>query len=115
MMKTRENSSGRSWRESTGMSQSNARYGFIVTDKELVTIKRLGGDGNIELSLSISWDVEGTADDSKLTAMLALWYLGMLASDNKQWMFEGYCWCQNHWGTSCIDPPQVLIWAGPGT
>lgn len=67
------------------MKQHKARYGFILTDKELVAIKRLDGQGNLELSDPIPWDTQGNGAQPRLTILLALWYLGMLASDKQQW------------------------------
>jgi len=70
------------------MKRHRTRYGFILTDRELVAIRRLDDDGNLELSDSVPWDTVGTEDQPRLTVLLALWYLGMLASDNQQWRLE---------------------------
>ena len=70
------------------MKQHRTRYGFILTDDELVAVKRLDNDGNLELSQSIQWDSNGTATQPQLTVLLALWYLGMLAAHDQgpdQW------------------------------
>ncbi|RWQ93429.1 hypothetical protein C8Q69DRAFT_500646 [Paecilomyces variotii] len=52
---------------------------------ELVAIRRLDGNGNLELSDSIPWETHGSATHPVLTVALALWYIGMLASDNRNW------------------------------
>ncbi|QKX55691.1 uncharacterized protein TRUGW13939_02788 [Talaromyces rugulosus] len=64
------------------MNQHHARYGFIITDRELVAIRRLDSNGNLELSASIPWDANGTAAQPQLTVLLGLWYLGMLAAND---------------------------------
>jgi hypothetical protein len=69
------------------MRQHNTRFGFILTDRELVAIRRLNEDGHLELSDSIPWTTQGNAAQPQLTVLLGLWYLGMLASDNQQWRF----------------------------
>lgn len=73
------------------MRQQNTRYGFILTDRELVAIRRRDVHGSLELSESIPWaTTHGTAANPRLTVMLGLWYLGMLASDNQGWGLPGY-------------------------
>lgn len=70
------------------LKQHRARYGFILTDEELVAVKRLDNNGNLLLSQSIYWHVGGTANNPQLTVLLALWYLGMLAAQDQgpnQW------------------------------
>ncbi|PYH46588.1 uncharacterized protein BP01DRAFT_355583 [Aspergillus saccharolyticus JOP 1030-1] len=67
------------------MRQHHARYGYIITDRELVAIRRLDEDGNLELSTSIPWTAKGTASEPRLTVLLGMWYLGMLAADNQFW------------------------------
>lgn len=70
------------------MRQHSARYGVILTDVELVAVRRLDDNGNIELSTPIPWEAKGTVHQPCLTVMLALWYIGMLASKNQghdQW------------------------------
>ena len=64
------------------MIQHHARYGYILTDRELVAIRRRDGVGNLDLSLRIPWSRQGTAQQPALTVLLALWYLGMLAATN---------------------------------
>ncbi|KAL9048418.1 MAG: hypothetical protein Q9162_007736 [Coniocarpon cinnabarinum] len=65
------------------MREHNARYGFIITEIELVCV-RAGTDsvpyfGFLELSAPVRLEVSGR---SELTASLALWYLHMLAKNN---------------------------------
>ncbi|KGY15354.1 hypothetical protein PABG_11655 [Paracoccidioides brasiliensis Pb03] len=64
------------------MKQHGSWYDFVLTDNELVTIRRLDGNGRLELSMPIFWENRGTAAQLCLTVMLALWYLGMLAAQN---------------------------------
>ncbi|OJD22676.1 hypothetical protein ACJ73_05974 [Blastomyces percursus] len=64
------------------MKQHGSRYGFVLTDNELVAIRRLDGVGRLQLSTPISWESRGTAAQPRLTVMLALWYLGMLAAQD---------------------------------
>ncbi|KAE8133851.1 hypothetical protein BDV38DRAFT_257236 [Aspergillus pseudotamarii] len=67
------------------MKQHETHFGFILTDRELVAIRRLDRNGRLELSDSVSWITKGSECQPRLTVLLALWYLGMLASDNLQW------------------------------
>ena len=70
------------------MKQHRARYGFILTDCELVAIRRLDGNGNLDLSASIPWTSSGTAQNPQLAVALGLWYLGMLAANDQEWFLE---------------------------
>ncbi|KAE8353788.1 hypothetical protein BDV28DRAFT_99781 [Aspergillus coremiiformis] len=70
------------------MKQHHARYGFVITDRELVAIRRLDRNGNLELSASIPWPASGTASQPTLTMLLAIWYLGMLAADDQDWYLD---------------------------
>ncbi|KAK2810897.1 hypothetical protein FQN50_002488 [Emmonsiellopsis sp. PD_5] len=65
------------------MKQHQARYGLVLTDRELVAIRRLNYDGDIELSRPIPWDTRGTVEHPRLTVLLALWYIGMLAAQDE--------------------------------
>ncbi|OJD21070.1 hypothetical protein ACJ73_07593 [Blastomyces percursus] len=64
------------------MKQNNARYGFVLTDTELVPIKRLDGNGRLLLAQPIQWETKGP---ERLTILLGLWYLGMLGAANNDW------------------------------
>lgn len=61
------------------MKQNGARYGFIITDTELVPVKRLSENGHVAVATAIPWTQRGPG---KLTVVLGLWYLGMLAASN---------------------------------
>ncbi|RAH64708.1 uncharacterized protein BO66DRAFT_335634, partial [Aspergillus aculeatinus CBS 121060] len=67
------------------MIQHQARYGFILTNRELVAIRRLDNHGNLQLAAPVPWTASGTATHPQLTVLLALWTLGMLSSDNQDW------------------------------
>lgn len=67
------------------MRQNGARYGFVLTDRELVAVRRLDSNGHLELSESIPWTASGTSDQPRLTVLLGLWYLGMLAANDQYW------------------------------
>lgn len=67
------------------MLQHHTRYSFILTDLELVAIRRLDRNGNLEVSTSIPWTATGTAANPTMTVALGLWYLGMLAADGQDW------------------------------
>ncbi|KAK2755868.1 hypothetical protein FQN54_005664 [Arachnomyces sp. PD_36] len=72
------------------MKQHNSRYGFVITDLEMVAIRRLDNNGRLELSAAIPWEVGG-GQQPRLTVMLALWYLGMLAAQDQgpnRWTFN---------------------------
>ena len=67
------------------MIQHGSRYGFIITNVELVALRRRDNNGNMELSQPIPWTARGDMAQPQLTVLLGLWYLGMLASDNVNW------------------------------
>ncbi|PYH97915.1 hypothetical protein BO71DRAFT_395740 [Aspergillus ellipticus CBS 707.79] len=67
------------------MDQHETRYGFLLTDCEMVAIKRLDDEGRLELSESVLWSTKGSEDCPQLTVLLALWYLGMLAANIQRW------------------------------
>ena len=60
------------------MEENDARYGFLLTDKEFVALKSMPQGGCLEPA-AVSWN--GSAE-SALTVLLAYWYIGMLASSN---------------------------------
>ncbi|EDN06288.1 predicted protein [Histoplasma mississippiense (nom. inval.)] len=64
------------------MKQHHARYGYIITDLELVPVRRRDDVGNLDLAQPIPWNARGNPGNEQLTVMLALWYLGMLAAQN---------------------------------
>lgn len=63
--------------------QHNARYGFILTNTELVPLKRLDQNGSLAVATSIPWTQSGSV--GRLSVLLGLWYLGMLAAENDNW------------------------------
>ncbi|KAK2831930.1 hypothetical protein FQN49_007029 [Arthroderma sp. PD_2] len=65
------------------MRLHKAQYGFLATEEELFAARRLDDEGSLELSPSIYWETEGSTESPRLTLMLALWYLGMLASQEQ--------------------------------
>ncbi|PLB49172.1 hypothetical protein P170DRAFT_436800 [Aspergillus steynii IBT 23096] len=71
------------------MKRNQTRYGFVLTDAELVAVRRpdgdADGDGNLEVSESIPWSAKGSAMQPRMTVLLGLWYLGMLAAEEKGW------------------------------
>ncbi|KAJ5217611.1 uncharacterized protein N7469_011236 [Penicillium citrinum] len=67
------------------MRQHQTRYSFILTDRELVAVRRLDGYGNLELSHPVPWTAHGTADHPRMTILLALWYICLLAADEQGW------------------------------
>lgn len=70
------------------MKQHHTRYSFILTDRELVAVRRLDRGGNLELSDSIPWTMTGTSERPSMTVLLGLWYLGMLAAHEQDWILD---------------------------
>ncbi|KAK2768361.1 hypothetical protein FQN54_000215 [Arachnomyces sp. PD_36] len=64
------------------MRQHRARYAFVLSDTELVPIKRLDDNGNLLIAQAISWETKGP---ERLTILLGLWYLGMLGAADNDW------------------------------
>ncbi|KAJ5719071.1 hypothetical protein N7493_007526 [Penicillium malachiteum] len=67
------------------MDGHGARHGFVLTDAELVIVKRLDHNGRLAVSLPIPWTAGG---DGQLSIRLGLWYLGMLAGEEDNWALE---------------------------
>lgn len=65
------------------MKQHRSRYGFILTDRELVVFRRRDNNGNLELASPTPFTAGGTAQQPQLTVLMALWYLGMLAAQDQ--------------------------------
>lgn len=66
------------------------RYGFILTDRELVAVKRNNNSGHTYVSDPIPWSRQGNRNNPVLTPLLGLWYLGMLAANDNgpdAWIF----------------------------
>ena len=54
------------------VKQHHSRYSFILTDRELVAVRRLDRNGNLELSQSNPLIATGTAERPSLTVLLGL-------------------------------------------
>ena len=65
------------------MKQHQTRYGFILTDSELVVLRRMDYNGNLELAAPIQFGTGGIPQQPQLTVLLALWYLGMLSAQEQ--------------------------------
>lgn len=64
------------------MKQHRTQYSFILTERELVPIRRLNDNGDLRLANPIPWTRRGTSQDPELTVALGLWYLGMIAAND---------------------------------
>ncbi|KKK16422.1 hypothetical protein ARAM_006372 [Aspergillus rambellii] len=54
------------------MRQHHSRYGFLLTDRELVVFRRLDNNGNLELAHPVPFTRGGTVVQPQLTVLLAL-------------------------------------------
>lgn len=70
------------------MDQHDTRYGYILTDQELVAFRRIDDSGRLELAEPIPWTTSGTLEEPQLTVLLALWYQGMLASEDNAGIYS---------------------------
>ncbi|KDQ54713.1 hypothetical protein JAAARDRAFT_196595 [Jaapia argillacea MUCL 33604] len=87
------------------MKSHHTRFGYLLTDTELVGLHRTPGQpGHLDVSVPIPITVfdeypftaklgpliDGAFPPArgKLTVLLALWYLHLLASDDSEWPFE---------------------------
>ncbi|KAL3468844.1 hypothetical protein BJX99DRAFT_268972 [Aspergillus californicus] len=64
------------------MSQHKARHGFVLTNTELVAVKRLDTNGRLAVAEAIPWTAGG---HGQLTVLMGIWYLGMLAAEATNW------------------------------
>ncbi|GKZ38566.1 hypothetical protein AbraIFM66950_010849 [Aspergillus brasiliensis] len=64
------------------MGQHKARHGFVLTNTELVAIKRIDTNGRLAVSSAIPWTAGG---HGQLTVLMGIWYLGMLAAEGTNW------------------------------
>jgi hypothetical protein len=64
------------------LKQHKAQHGFVLTDAELVPVKRLDENGHLAIASSIPW---ATGGPGNLTVLLGIWYLGMLAAEDNNW------------------------------
>ena len=75
------------------MNLHQVRYGFIITDKQMVAIKKTPAFGIIKVSNPILWEERacgpGPANE-RFTVLLAIWYLGMLASNDQSPNDQGW-------------------------
>ncbi|CAI7612947.1 unnamed protein product [Penicillium glandicola] len=69
------------------MDQHNTQFSFILTERELVPIRRVSGEGDLRLANPIPWTQHGTLQEPKLTVALGLWYLGMMAANDRLYHF----------------------------
>ncbi len=67
------------------MRQHHTRYGLIITDLQLVAIKRQNANEHLLLSRPILMRQPENVNNPQLTPLVALWYLGMLASNDAGW------------------------------
>ncbi|KAL2859133.1 uncharacterized protein BJX67DRAFT_59449 [Aspergillus lucknowensis] len=64
------------------MEQHKARHGFILSNAELVAVKRLDTNGRLSVATPIPWSSGGAG---RFSVLLGLWYLGMLAAEDNNW------------------------------
>jgi hypothetical protein len=69
------------------MRQHGARYGYILTDEELLCVRRPGPAGELELAAPVQWGAHHVPGQGQpgLTIALALVALHLLAGDPTQW------------------------------
>lgn len=58
---------------------------YILTNTELVAVKRLEGNGCLAVSAAVPW---ASRDVGQMSVLLALWYLGMLAAEDTSWVLN---------------------------
>lgn len=64
------------------MKQHGARHGAILSNKELVAVKRLNANGCLAVAEPIAWSNGG---EGRLSVLMGLWYLGMLSAEDDNW------------------------------
>ncbi|KAK2766640.1 hypothetical protein FQN54_005951 [Arachnomyces sp. PD_36] len=64
------------------MKQHTARYGFLLTNAELVVFQRLDANGNLQLAASIPYNSGGAPGYPQMTVIFALFCLGMMAAED---------------------------------
>lgn len=64
------------------MNQHIARYGFLLTNTELVVFQRLDANGNLQLAASIPYNAGGAPGYSQMTVLFALFCLGMMTAQD---------------------------------
>ncbi|ATY64073.1 hypothetical protein A9K55_003768 [Cordyceps militaris] len=66
---------------------SGARYGYVLTDKEIIAFRKEDAQHTISVAEPVQW--AGPSDGKpRMTVVLALWYLGMLASHDTDWNLD---------------------------
>ena len=71
------------------MNEFETQCGFIITDQELLLVRRRDTRGGLDLAPPISWTTRGSAATPRMTVLMALWYLAMLAADDGDWCLPG--------------------------
>lgn len=90
------------------MIQRQSRYGFVLTDREMVAIRRLDDNGNLQLSRQIQWDAKGSLEQPR-------WHLCWHCGISECWlrktraMING--WCDNMQSMNRIITLKA-IWTG---
>ena len=67
------------------MKENQTRYGFMLTDQELVAVKRMDRDGNLQVARSVRWGTSGSYGPAVMTVLLAFWKMGMLSATGDGW------------------------------
>lgn len=62
------------------MRANRTRYGFFISDNTFVAIRKVA-KGEFQVSDPISWETYGTDEEPRMTVLMAMWYLGMLAAN----------------------------------
>ena len=70
------------------MKQHRTPFGFILTDQQLVPVRRLNRRGDLQVADPVPWTQRGAANAPELTVALVFWYLGMLAADDRYQSFD---------------------------
>ncbi|ATY58298.1 hypothetical protein A9K55_002387 [Cordyceps militaris] len=69
-------------------THSGAKYGFMLTDQELVAFRKVS-QRTLCMSERVPWGgCREPGQPERLTVLLALWYLGMLASHDEDWSID---------------------------
>jgi hypothetical protein len=63
------------------MKQHHTRYGYILTDRQFVAIKRLDRSGNLQVATPVPWTAVTRDCQARMTVLLGLWYSDMLVSE----------------------------------
>lgn len=66
---------------------SGAKYGYMLTDKELIAFRKEDAQRTISVSKPVPWAGPSNGEP-RMTVLLALWYLGMLSSHDDDWNLD---------------------------